>query len=70
MKNECKIDSKQINQIFPDLDRLIEFHQNLLTQLVDRYKTSSHKYINSIGDILLSIVRSRYSILILKFLFL
>lgn len=57
MINECKIDTKQINQIFPDLDRLIEFHQNLLSQLVDRYKTSSHKYINSIGDILLNIVR-------------
>ena len=42
--------------MFPDLDRLIELHKNLLDQLMERYKLSENKYIESIGDILLNIV--------------
>lgn len=56
MLNECKIDQKIIQQMFPDLDRLIELHKNLLDQLMERYKLSENKYIESIGDILLNIV--------------
>ena len=58
MLNECKIDQKIIQQMFPDLDRLIELHKNLLDQLMERYKLSENKYIESIGDILLNIVRN------------
>jgi predicted PurR-regulated permease PerM len=56
MVSECKIDQKYIQQMFPDLDRLIELHKNLLDQLMERYKSSENKYIESIGDILLDIV--------------
>jgi len=56
MVNECKIDQKCIQQMFPDLDRLIELHKSLLDQLMERYKLSENKYIESIGDILLDIV--------------
>ena len=35
MLNECKVESKQVNQIFPDLDRLIDFHRDLLKKLVE-----------------------------------
>jgi len=56
MLSECKIDPKYIQQMFPDLDRLIELHKNLLDQLMERYKSSENKYIESIGDILLDIV--------------
>lgn len=52
----CKIDKKLINQMFPDLENLLELHRNLLNQLINRYAQSSHKYITSVGDILLKIV--------------
>ena len=56
MQNDCKIDSKLINQMFPDLERLIQLHKNLLNKLIERYKKSDEKYVNSIGDILKDIV--------------
>ena len=57
MLNECKIEQKCIEQMFPDLEKLIELHSSLLTQLIERYKLSDNKFIESIGDILLDIVR-------------
>ena len=58
MLNDCKIDVKLINQMFPDLDKLIQLHKNLLNKLIDRYKKSNEKYVNSIGDILKDIVNA------------
>ena len=57
MLNECKIEPALLKQMFPDLDRLIELHRNMLDQLLERYKLSQHKFIESIGDILSNIVR-------------
>ena len=54
--NDCKVEQKIIDQIFPDLERLMELHKNLLDLLLERYKNSKNKYIESIGDILNNIV--------------
>jgi hypothetical protein len=59
MLNDCKIDRKELNQIFPDLDKLYHLHRNLLNKLIERYETSEHRYINSIGDILLDILNGQ-----------
>lgn len=56
MLNDCKIDQKYLMQMFPDLDKLAELHKHLLDQLIERYKTSKNKFIDSIGDILSKIV--------------
>ena len=53
MMSECKLDSRQMEQMFPNLERLIEFHTRLLDDLVERYKTSPRKFVQVIGDILL-----------------
>jgi hypothetical protein len=57
MLTDCKIEHKYLVQMFPDLDRLADLHKNLLEQLIERYKSSKNKYIDSIGDILSKIVR-------------
>jgi hypothetical protein len=57
MLNECKVEQTILKQLFPDLDKLLELHRDLLHQLLERYKLSQHKYIESIGDILSNIVR-------------
>lgn len=59
MLNECKIDPSIVKQMFPDLDRLIDLHRSLLEQLLERYKLSQHKFIESIGDILSSIFKNK-----------
>lgn len=59
MLNDCKIESKYLDQIFPDLDRLIELHKSLLDQLIERYKISKNKFIESIGDILTQILTQK-----------
>ena len=56
MINDCKIEQKHMQQMFPDLERLIDLHKDLLDSLMERYKISNNKYIESIGDILLEIV--------------
>jgi hypothetical protein len=56
MINDCKIEQKHMQQMFPDLERLIDLHKDLLDSLMERYKISNNKYIESIGDILLDIV--------------
>ena len=55
--NECRIESKTLEQIFPDLESLMNLHKVLLDHLIERYRTSKNKHVNSIGDILLNIVR-------------
>ncbi len=59
MVNECRIEPALMKQMFPDLDRLIELHRNMLDQLLERYKLSQHKFIESIGDILSHIVSGK-----------
>jgi hypothetical protein len=59
MVNECKIEPALMKQMFPDLDRLIELHRNMLDQLLERYKLSQHKFIESIGDILSNIFKNK-----------
>ena len=56
MVNDCKVEQKLIHQMFPDLERLIDLHRNLLDLLMERYKLSENKHVESIGDILLDIV--------------
>lgn len=58
MLNDCRIDAKHLEQMFPDLDRFAELHKCLLEHLIERYKVSKNKFIDSIGDILLKIVSS------------
>lgn len=56
MQDECKIEQKHLNQMFPDLSKLISVHRSILDQLISKYHNSSNKYIDSIGDILLETV--------------
>ena len=58
MIHDCKIEPKHIQQMFPDLERLIELHRSLLDELMERYNQSENKYIETIGDILLEIVNN------------
>ena len=60
MINDCKIEQKYMQQMFPDLERLIDLHKDLLDRLMERYKISNNKYIEAIGDILLDIVSHQY----------
>lgn len=55
--NECRIESNILEQIFPDLDSLMNLHKVLLDHLIDRYRTSKNKHVDSIGDILSNIVK-------------
>lgn len=57
MLNDCRVDHKHLEQMFPDLDRFADLHKSLLEQLIERYKVSKNKFIDSIGDILINIVR-------------
>ena len=59
MQNECKIDAKYLQQMFPDLDRLIELHRQLLDSLMSRYQQCDKKFVNSIGDILLEVLTGK-----------
>lgn len=56
---DCKVEQKQLEQMFPDLDQLIELHSKFLTKLINRYKTSQNKYLDQIGDILFEFVSYR-----------
>ena len=54
--HDCKIEQKQLEQMFPDLDQLIELHSKFLSKLFERFKVSQNKYMESIGDILFEYV--------------
>lgn len=56
MLNDCRVEPKYLLSMFPDLDRFADLHKSLLEQLINRYKISKNKFIDSIGDILLKIV--------------
>ena len=56
MQDECKIEQKLLQQMFPDLTKLINLHKTFLDQLVNKYLKSSNKFIESIGDVLLETV--------------
>lgn len=56
MLNECRVDPKYLQQMFPDLDRFADLHKSLLEQLIERYNVSKNKFVDSIGDILINIV--------------
>lgn len=60
MLNDCKIEQKVLAQMFPDLDKLLGLHKNLLNKLIERYRTSQNKFVNSIGDILVDVVRAEF----------
>lgn len=55
MQKDCKIEQKHLEQMFPDLDRLITLHHDLLDDLMQRYQESDKKFVKSIGDILLDV---------------
>lgn len=59
MQDECKIDQKILQQMFPDLNKLINLHKTFLDQLIKKYQQSSTKFIDSIGDILLDTFTSK-----------
>ncbi len=69
MQDECKIEPKLLQQMFPDLNKLIELHKAFLDQLISKYQQSSNKFIESIGDILLEIVNIIYIFIFEKFEF-
>lgn len=54
--NDCRIEPNILDQIFPDLEKLMDLHKILLDQLIDRYRISKNKFIEYIGDILSNIV--------------
>ncbi len=58
MLKNCNVEQKYIQQLFPDIEKLIDLHKSLLDNLMDRYKLSNNKFIETIGDILLEIVRT------------
>ncbi|CAF0793101.1 unnamed protein product [Brachionus calyciflorus] len=57
--NDCRVEQKLVDQIFPDLEKLMELHKSLLDELIDRYKISKNKFIESIGDILYKILSEK-----------
>jgi hypothetical protein len=54
--HDCKVEQKQLEQMFPDLDQLIDLHSKFLSKLFERFKTSSDKLVESVGDILIEFV--------------
>ena len=59
MQKDCKIEQKLLQQMFPDLDRLIALHHELLEDLMKRYQESDKKFVKSIGDILLEVFSNK-----------
>ncbi len=56
MAHDCKVEQKQLEQMFPDLDQLIDLHSKFLSKLFERFKTSSDKLVELVGDILIEFV--------------
>jgi hypothetical protein len=54
--HDCKVEQKQLEQMFPDLDQLIDLHSKFLGKLFDRFKASQDRYFECIGDILIEFV--------------
>lgn len=59
MQRDCKIEQKHLEQMFPDLERLIALHQELLEDLMRRYQESDKKFVKSVGDILLEVFSNK-----------
>ncbi len=59
MQKECKIEQKYLQQMFPDLDRLINLHRELLDDLMQKYQESDKKFVKSIGNILLEVFSNK-----------
>lgn len=64
MQKECKIEQKYLQQMFPNLDRLIALHRDLLDDLMQKYQQSDKKFAKSIGDVLLEVFSNKSEMII------